>query len=164
MAGWEIAWGHDCLIFRMMCQVPGACYSMDAAEFCDMLSRDRALLAVARSYAHCVSALMGRSAACHLLHPVAERCARWLLLTHDRVARATFDLTHEIMATMLGVHRPSVSIAAGTLQRAGLIKYTRGRISVLDRARLEEASCECYRVVAEEFLRVLGGPQPQRSG
>jgi CRP-like cAMP-binding protein len=118
---------------------------------------------VTQSYAHCVFALAGRSAACNLLHPLVERCARWLLISHDRVAKNTFELTQEILSTMLGVHRPAVSIAAGTLQKAGLITYTRGRITIADRRGLEEASCECYRIVADEFVRVLGGPEPVRN-
>jgi CRP-like cAMP-binding protein len=160
VAGAEAAWGNDRLIFRTMCQVPGVSYSMDAAEFRELARSDAEVRAVLRSYVHCVDALMGRSAACNLLHPLTERCARWLLVTHDRVQKATFELTQEIMATMLGVHRPSVSIAAGTLQKLELITYSRGRITIADRARLEDASCECYRVVADEFCRVLGGPQP----
>jgi Mn-dependent DtxR family transcriptional regulator len=91
-----------------------------------------------------------------------ERCARWLLLSHDRVGKDTFELTQDVLSTMLGVHRPAVSIAAGTLQKAGFITYSRGRITITDRSGLEEASCECYRVVAEEFCRVLGGPSMMR--
>jgi CRP-like cAMP-binding protein len=160
MAGWEVLRGEQRTIFRMMCQIPGVAYSMDAGEFCDLTRRDANLTAAIRAYAHCLTAMAGRSGACNLLHPLVERCARWLLTSHDRVEKATFELTQEIMATMLGVHRPSVSIAAGTLQKAGAIAYSRGRVSVTDRARLEQASCECYRIVADEFCRVLGGPQP----
>jgi CRP-like cAMP-binding protein len=161
IAGWEVLYGDERIIFRTMCQIPGVCYSMDAAEFCELARGDPDLAAVVRAYTHCLTAMSGRSGACNLLHPLAERCARWLLTSHDRVAKTTFELTQEIMATMLGVHRPSVSIAAGTLQKAGAIMYSRGRVTVTDRARLEEASCECYRIVADEFCRVLGGPQPQ---
>jgi CRP-like cAMP-binding protein len=163
MAGSEIVWGNACLIFRSMCQVPGVAYWMDAAEFRDLAERDPEVRRTVHAYAHCLLALAGRSAACNLLHQVVERCARWLLVTHDRVSKETFELTQEILSTMLGVHRPAVSIAAGTLQKAGLIHYTRGRITIADRARLEEASCECYGVVADEFVRVLGGPEPRRS-
>jgi Mn-dependent DtxR family transcriptional regulator len=103
-------------------------------------------------------ALTAQSAACNLLHGLTERCARWLLLTHDRVGKDSFDLTHDILSTMLGVHRPAVTIAAGTLQKAGLIKYARGRVTIADRERLEQASCDCYRAVEDEFRRLLGGP------
>lgn len=159
-AGSEIVWGGDRPIFRSMCQIPGVCYSMDAREFRAIAERDPAVMKVVRSYAHCLMSLTGQSAACNLLHELVQRCARWLLISHDRVGKDTFDLTQDVLSTMLGVRRPSVTIAAGTLQKAGLISYTRGRITIADRRGLEEASCECYRVVADEFVRVLGGPVP----
>jgi CRP-like cAMP-binding protein len=160
VAGSEIVWGDERLIFRAMCQIPGDCCWMDGREFREMAEQDPALNRTVHAYAHCLMALTGRSAACNLLHPLLQRCARWLLISHDRVAKDTFELTQDILSTMLGVHRPAVSIAAGTLQKAGLITYTRGRITIVDRRGLEEASCECYRIVADEFCRVLGGPEP----
>lgn len=163
VSGSEILWGDERPIFRVMCQVPGIAYSMEASAFRDVAALHRDVPDVIRKYAHCVFALTGRSAACNLLHQLVERCARWLLLTHDRVAKETFELTQDILATMLGVHRPAVTVAAGTLQKAGFIQYTRGKITVVNRAALEDASCECYRVVADEFCRVLGGPTPQRA-
>lgn len=163
MFGSEIVWGDDRLIFRSMCQVPGTAYSMDAGEFCALAQRDSTLSTVVYQYAHCLMSLAGRSGACNLLHDVVQRCARWLLTSQDRVEKDVLELTQDVLATMLGVRRPSVTIAAGTLQKAGLIKYTRGRIAIIDRRGLEEASCECYRVVADEFVRVLGGPEPRVS-
>lgn len=93
--------------------------------------------------------------ACNALHPVGERCARWLLMTHDRVGQQDFHLTHEFLAQMLGVGRPTVTLAAGLLQTAGLIRYHRGHIQVLDRERLEEASCECYTAIRSLYDRPL---------
>ena len=81
---------------------------------------------------------------------------RWLLITHDRVAADEFPLTHEFLGQMLGVRRPSVSVVAGILQKAGLISYHRGRITVLNREGLEAASCECCEVVRKEYDRLLG--------
>jgi Mn-dependent DtxR family transcriptional regulator len=81
--------------------------------------------------------------------------SRWLLMTHDRVNGDTFPLTQEFLAQMLGVHRPAVNIAGGALQRAGLIRYTRGEITIADRAGLEAAACECYDVIRKEFTRAL---------
>lgn len=161
MAGWEIVHGEDRLIFQFMCQIPGICYSIDARDFLELLADDPEFSRATQAYAHCMLALAGRSGACNLLHQLVERCARWLLISHDRVGRDTFDLTQDILSTMLGVHRPAITVAAGTLQKAGLISYTRGRITIVDRAGLEEASCECYRIVADEFCRILGGPKPQ---
>jgi CRP-like cAMP-binding protein len=158
MAGGESLLGADRLIFRTMCQVPGVVYSMSSADFLALAEADAELRRIAYLYLHCLMSLAGQSAACNLLHGLTERCARWLLVTHDRVGKDSFELTHDILSTMLGVHRPAVTIAAGTLQKAGLISYTRGRITVTDRSALENASCECYGVVQREFKRVLGGP------
>lgn len=158
VAGAELSLGVDHIIQRSMCQVPGTFYSLDARQFLDFIERDRAFARAIQLYLHCLIGFIGQSAACNLLHGLTERCARWLLITQDRVAKDTFTLTQEIMATMLGVHRPAVTIAAGALQKAGIITYSRGEIRIADRARLEDASCHCYRIVAEEFRRVLGGP------
>jgi Mn-dependent DtxR family transcriptional regulator len=83
---------------------------------------------------------------------------RWLLMTHDRVGADEFHLTQEFLAQMLGVRRPSVTVAAGVLQRAGLIRYQRGRIRVVDRGGLEAGACECYDTVRSEFDRLLAPP------
>jgi CRP-like cAMP-binding protein len=93
---------------------------------------------------------------CNRLHEVQERCARWLLQTHDRVDSDAFPLTQELLAQMLGVHRPTVTIAAAMLQKAGLIRYTRGQIAVVNRKGLEAASCSCYRTIKDEYDRLLG--------
>ena len=100
---------------------------------------------------------ISQGSACNRLHPIEARCARWLLQTHDRVDGDSFPLTHEFLAQMLGVTRPSVTIAAGILQKAGLIHYVRGVVDILDRPRLERAACECYAIITREFRR-LGQP------
>jgi CRP-like cAMP-binding protein len=105
-------------------------------------------------YAQGFLSLMMQSTACMALHPVQERCCRWLLMTHDRVQSDQFHLSHEFLAMMLGSTRPTVTAVAGTLQRAGLIKYIHGRITILDRPRLEAASCECYSTVKKHFDRL----------
>jgi CRP-like cAMP-binding protein len=87
---------------------------------------------------------------------VEERCARWLLMTQDRVYQPNFPLTQEFLGQMLGVRRPTVSLAAGMLQKAGLIHYVRGEITVLDRPGLEAAACECYAIIRGEFERLVG--------
>jgi Mn-dependent DtxR family transcriptional regulator len=86
------------------------------------------------------------------------RFARWMLITHDRVEGEEFPMTQEFIASMLGVHRPSVSLVAGVFQQAGIIQYSRGRIKVLDRSGLEDASCECYSIVRKQFKRLLDIP------
>jgi CRP-like cAMP-binding protein len=89
---------------------------------------------------------------------VEERLARWLLMTHDRADGDTLPLTQEFLATMLGVRRAGVSVAASALQKAGLIAYAQGQITVLDRAGLEAAACECHGVVRRQYERLLGWP------
>jgi CRP-like cAMP-binding protein len=163
MIGAELLFGDDRDVFRQMCQIPGDFLCMSAPEFRRLADADPEIPRAVYKYWHCLVALTGRAAACNLTHQVSERCARWLLISHDRVVGDTFELTQEVLSTMLGVRRPSVSIAAGALQKAGVIRYVRGQITVTDRAGLEAASCECYRVVADEFCRVLGGPQPKSS-
>jgi len=97
---------------------------------------------------------LSQSVACNRLHPLEERCARWLLMMQDR-AGDQFPITHEFLSNMLGVRRATVTVAAGILQKAGLIRYTRGKMTVLDRERLEEASCECYGTVREMYERMV---------
>jgi CRP-like cAMP-binding protein len=99
---------------------------------------------------------VAQSVACDRLHSLEQRCARWLLMTYDRVGAGEFALTQGQLARLLGVRRASVSVAAEALQRAGAIAYSRGKVRVLDRDRLEGAACECYRAVREDFDRLLG--------
>ena len=101
---------------------------------------------------------VAQTAACNNHHPVDARLARWLLMAHDRAERDEFPMTHEFMSLMLGTRRPSISVAAAVLQKAGAIGYTHGRMRVLDRAGLEAASCECYGTVREQFEYLLGVP------
>lgn len=131
---------------QTVCQIPGTAKSLPIHVFQASMSNGDALHSLTQRYARSSVALMGQSVACNRLHTLTERCARWLLLTHDRVVSDQFTLTQEFLATMLGVHRPAVSIAAGTLQEAGFIRYRRGHVSIIDREGLESASCECYKV------------------
>ena len=112
---------------------------------------------VMQCYAQVVMYQMAQTVACNRLHSVAQRCARWLLMTHDRAPGDSFPLTQEFLAAMLGVRRAGVTVAEGKLRRAGLINFTRGQVTVVDRAGLEAAACECYRTDAEEYARLLGG-------
>jgi CRP-like cAMP-binding protein len=99
---------------------------------------------------------ISQTAACNGAHRVEGRLARWLLMCQDRAHSADLELTHEFIATMLGIRRAGVTEAAGALRQAGLIGYERGRVSVIDRAGLEAASCECYQMVRKEFDRLVG--------
>ena len=143
--------------FTAFVQVPGEALRIDATVFGRLL--DEATGAVRQLLYRYTQALFNQLAqhvVCNRLHRTAQRCARWLLLTHDRVDGDEFPLTHEFLALMLGVRRASVTEVAGRLQRAGLIRYRLGRIWVLDRAGLEAASCECYGVIQQEYDRLIG--------
>jgi CRP-like cAMP-binding protein len=107
-------------------------------------------------YTHVLIAQIMQSAVCNRFHTVEERLCRWLLIARDRVNSNTIDLTQENIAHMLGSPRTGVTMAAGVLQQSGLIRYSRGKIVILDRQRLSDASCECYRVIKEEFNNLLG--------
>ena len=119
--------------------------------------RSGALQDILLKYTHALFTQVTQSAACMASHALGRRLCRWLLMTHDGAAGDTFEVKHEFMALMLGVTRPVVSRAAGALRRGGLIRYARGRVTVLDRAGLEGRACECYASVVAEYGRVLGG-------
>lgn len=136
------------------CQVPGSTVRIEASLFMTLLV-DRKVRQLLDRYVQAYVNMLGQLAACNRLHNVYERCARWLLMTQDRVDSPRIRLTHEYLAMMLGTQRSGVTIAAGTLQKAGLISYERGVITILDRDALREASCECYEVAEEEFVGLL---------
>jgi CRP-like cAMP-binding protein len=106
-------------------------------------------------YSQLVLETVSQSAACNRLHVIEQRCARWLLMSQDRVGRNRFDLTQEFLAEMLGVRRPGVTVAMGILEKRGLIAHGRGYITVVDRAGLEKAACECYRIVAGRQAKLM---------
>lgn len=143
---------------QAMGQVPGEALRMEADHFRAEIEDDRSKLRdVMFAYARALFAQISQGVACNGAHSIQERCARWLLETHDRAGGDRFELTQEFLSDMLGVRRPSVTVAARTLQQAGLIEYQRGQITVLDRSGLEQASCECYRVITEEYRRLVLG-------
>jgi len=137
-------------------QVPGPdAMVLPVGEFRRELARHGALYDLVARYTEALMAQLMQQSVCNALHDVQHRCARWLLMTHDRMQQQDFRLSHEFLALMLGVQRPTVSVVAGCLQQAGIIRYTHGHLTVLDRRRLEEASCECYRLVRHRFDRLL---------
>jgi CRP-like cAMP-binding protein len=127
-----------------------------AEAFRREINRRGALHDVVSRFSHALMGMIMQSTACNALHTVEQRLARWLLMAHDRVGKDQFPLTQEFLAMMLGAARPTVTIVAGTLQRAGLITYRRGQITVVDREALEQASCECYRAAADLVARISG--------
>jgi CRP-like cAMP-binding protein len=143
---------------KAFCQVAGQALRMPVDAFKRSLQEAPQLGDLVRRYTQAMITQMSQSIACNHTHSVPQRMCRWLLMTHDRVGADEFHLTQEFLAQMLGVRRPSVTVAALALQKSGLISYQRGRIRIVDRAALERTSCECYEVVRREFSRLLGAP------
>jgi Crp-like helix-turn-helix domain len=155
LVGINAFFGGAMLSGETMMQVPDTnAEVMSAAAFTRELGRGGAFHECVHRYSQGLLMLIMQSTGCMALHPVQERCCRWLLMTHDRVHQDEFHLSHEFLAMMLGSTRPTVTIVAGTLQKAGLIKYMHGRIRILDRKSLEAASCECYATVRGHFDRL----------
>jgi CRP-like cAMP-binding protein len=141
---------------RTFMQVAGEGKQVAANVFAEGAEERVGLRRILHKYTQAFLTQVSQTAACNRAHPLDQRCARWLLMTHDRVDGSdTFPMTHEFLSFMLGVRRAGVTVAAGDLQKTGLIKYTRGKITVTDRAGLEAASCECYGVVRDHFDRLL---------
>jgi len=155
MAGLGAVLGTDRMAQRVFCQIVGDADRIRLADFSRVRGELPGLNLILLRYAAALVAQIAQGSACNRLHPIEARCARWLLMTHDRVDSDSFELTHDFLAQMLGVTRPTVTIAAGMLQRSGLITYVRGTIDILDRPRLEEASCECYAIIQAEFARLV---------
>jgi len=141
---------------RALSQIPGNTFRLKAEVFNEIVGRSSAFQRVLHRYTQALFTQVAQSAACNRFHPIEKRCARWLLMTCDRVGSDEFRLTQEFLAQMLSVRRASVSEAAAMLQQTGLIRYNRGNISVADRAGLQAASCECYETVRREFSRLIG--------
>lgn len=136
-------------------QVPGTGLRIAAPLFGKELARSASMRTVMHHYVHAFFNQIAQSAACNHFHSLEQRCARWLLMTHDRMGSDAFMLTQEFLAMMLGVQRTGVSTAAGALQRAGLIRYNRGNVTIQNRGGLERRSCECYGISKREFDRLL---------
>jgi CRP-like cAMP-binding protein len=132
-------------------QIPGDAYRVELDAFSLLCERYPAVRKFAERYLSAQLDVMAQSIACNRLHSVNERCARWLMTIYDRIDRPEITLTHEMLATMLGVRRAGVSISAATLQAQGFISYSRGRFTVIDPRGLAGASCECYRAISEAF-------------
>jgi CRP-like cAMP-binding protein len=137
------------------------CYRMRARAFRREIERRGAFHELMANYAQALFGFVAQSTVCNAVHSVEQRLARWLLMARDRMGRDDFPLTQEFVATMLGASRPTVSIVAGTLQKAGLIRHHRGHVTVVNGTKLEAASCECYGVVTHLLRGVTNGSKPQ---
>jgi hypothetical protein len=144
-----VAWG-DTLI-----EVPDTCAErLDVKHLRDELAECRAFHHLMGQYVHVFIAQMMLTSACRAKHQVLQRCAHWLLVTHDRMHQQPFTLSHAVLAEMLDARRPTVTAATIALQAAGIIRYRYGRVTVLDRKRLRRASCDCYKMLQAYFARL----------
>jgi len=158
MAGVPVYLGAMQMAGHSFVQIAGNAYRMPASASREEVRRGSELAQILGRYVQALFTLVAQSSACNRKHSTEQRCARWLLMTHDRVGADEFPLTHEFLSHMLGVRRASVTLAMQILKRAGVIDYARGIVTVLDRAGLEEAACECYRIVRDEYDRLLTSP------
>jgi CRP-like cAMP-binding protein len=161
MVGLPLFLGVDRTSGKAFTQVQGDSLRMTAAVFKEQIRRQGPLTRTLHCYTQALMVQISQGMACNGLHSIRQRCARWLLLTQDRVGAETFQLSQEFLALMLGVRRAGVNKVATELKQAGLIQYSRGMIRILKRKELEDTSCECYRVIKKEFDRLLGSPQQQ---
>ena len=155
MVGLPLFLGVERSHTRAFVQIPGEALRMKAQVFRQQARQGGLLVNLLLRYTQALLRHSERLTACNTWHPIEQRLCRWLLITHDRVQADQFEITQEFLSQMLGVHRKSVTIAASNLQRAGLICYSRGKLTVLDREGLEAASCECYRAIRRQFDQLL---------
>ena len=158
MLGVSLLSGIDTPFTESLVQMPGTALRMTVRDFQHELGANAAFRTLLLRYNEALHAQIMQTAACNGRHGLEQRLARWLLMALDRADGKELPLTQEFMAMMLGVHRPSITITAGILQRAGLIHYSGGRVTVIDRPSLEAACCECYGAVQRRFATLLGAP------
>ena len=155
VVGIPAALGDNIATTTATVQIPGSGMRMKASVLKSEFQRGGLLQSLLLRYMQAQHAFVSQNAACNRLHHLEGRLARWLLLVYDRVGSNELPLTHEFMAQMLGVRRAGVTEAANALQQAGLIRYTRGKVTILDRQELEATSCECYEIIKGEYARLL---------
>ncbi|HKV50134.1 MAG TPA: Crp/Fnr family transcriptional regulator [Gemmatimonadaceae bacterium] len=155
MVGLSAFLGVNTASIQAVSQIPDAARSLTVAAFRRALARGSALRRIMLRYTDAMLSQVAQCSACNQRHRVVQRCARWFLMTHDRVGDDQFLLTQEFLGQMLDVERPTVSAAARLLQAAGAIRYSRGRVTVTNRASLEGAACTCYRLLVQDYARAF---------
>jgi CRP-like cAMP-binding protein len=160
VVGVALFMGGDTTSSSAVVQTAGFAYRLERHLFKQEFDRAASMQRLLLRYAQALMTQMAQTAACNRHHSVEQQLCRWLLLTLDRLPSRELVMTQELVASMLGVRRESVTEAAGSLQNAGYIRYRRGHISVLDRGGLERSACECYGVVQKEIARLLHDVRP----
>jgi CRP-like cAMP-binding protein len=153
--GVPIAVAIDRSAYQSVVQIPGDGLRIKAEDLQGVLRDTPKLVLLLNRYAQVRGMQVAQLAACNRLHEIEQRLARWLLMAQDRMGAGTLPMTHDFLAQMLGTGRPSVSVAAGILQQAGMIEYSRGFVRIVNRKSLESAACECYGVI-QHFNSVVG--------
>ena len=156
LIGIPVLLGAQTIPYKVFVQIEGQGVRMPADEFRQLVDDRPTFRNLLLRYTQYWTDQLSQSVACNRLHTLDERCARWLLLTYDRVEGDNFELTHEFLSLMLGVRRAGVTVAMGALQSQRILSYVRGRVHILDRPRLEEASCNCYHITRSQLQRLLG--------
>ncbi|MDY7021015.1 MAG: Crp/Fnr family transcriptional regulator [Cyanobacteriota bacterium] len=156
MLGYPVYLGGDSSHTRAIVQIEGTAFQLNGDLLRSEFNRSPSLQRLLLLYTQAFLAQVSQTAACNRFHPVEERLARWLLQSQDFAGSEKLHLTQDFLSSMLGIRRASVTVAARTLQQAGMINYNRGKITIVDRAGLEAATCECYQIVRREYERLLG--------
>lgn len=156
VVGIALFMGGETMPNRAIVQSAGAVIRIKARVLQEEFARGGKFQLLLLRYTQALITQISQTAVCNRLHTVEQQLCRWLLLSHDRVPEDEIIMTQELIADMLGVRREGVTVSAGRLQDAGAIRYVRGHIKIVNRPRLEEIVCECYRVVKDEFDRLLG--------
>ena len=156
MMGLPLIWGGEFTPNNAIVQFPGEVMVLEKQPLLEEFGRNGAFSKLTFRYMQAMFTQVAQNAMCNRQHTTEERLARWLLSVQDSVQRDELTLTHEFMSKMLGIRRSSVTVSAGILQQAGMIRYTRGRLAILNRQRLEDTACECYQLVQNEYFRLLG--------
>lgn len=154
MVGVPILLGAASSTLKSFAQVPGMAMRMKTSEFKRHLTNGSSLHAKLNLYTQALFTQLSQSVACNRLHSVEQRCARWLLMTSDRVDKDQFRLTQEFLAQMLGIRRASVNAVVQVFQQKGMIKYSQGQIQITNRQKLEGIACECYEIIRNEYRRL----------
>jgi CRP-like cAMP-binding protein len=162
LIGVALFMGGETTPSRAIVQSAGFAYRLIAQLLKEEFHRNAGMQLLLLRYTQALLTQMAQTAVCNRHHSVDQQLCRWLLLSLDRLASHKLVMTQELIANMLGVRREGVTDAAGKLQKLGVIKYARGRITVLDRPKLEQLCCECYAVVKKETDRLLPGGEPSR--
>jgi CRP-like cAMP-binding protein len=148
--GLPVVFGFKTSALRVVTQADGTAYRLDVSTLKKILPKCPELEKQLLRFSMMLSMQSTQIAACNRLHDIEERLARWLMMSHDRIDDETMPLTQEFLGQMLGTRRASVSVAASILQKAGIITYTRGNVTILDKPKLAEAACECYQIIQQQ--------------